>query len=221
MKGEAANVSAAAAEDVMIDRITSGLRDTIAAEVRKALQSSKREFSELAAEACSSNMDALAEKAAKKARMDMPEFQRKGTKNQFLHNKVVLEALDKNDVVHATERLKEGKKVLTKRLKAIKLADREEFGWAVVRHYESDTLASDTEDEKEIGRARRAAAAEFKKRQEKSKAKTLKRKRATDNSSSFNKYPQRPDFRSRKAVICFSCGKKGHMQKICFKNKTF
>ena len=68
-------------------------------------------------------MDAFAEKAAKKAQLDMPEFQRKGTKNQFLHNNGVLEevesalvALENNKVQHATERLKEGKNMLIIRL---------------------------------------------------------------------------------------------------------
>ena len=41
MEGEAANVSVDA-EDAVINGITAGLRNTIAAEVRKALQSSKK-----------------------------------------------------------------------------------------------------------------------------------------------------------------------------------
>ena len=68
-------------------------------------------------------MDAFAVKAAKKAQLDMPVFQRKGTQNQFLHNNGVLEevesalvALENNKVQHATERLKEGKNMLIIRL---------------------------------------------------------------------------------------------------------
>ena len=161
----------------LVDRITDSLRTTIAVEVPKALQGSKREFSVLAAEACSTNLDALEARAAKKARVDMPDFKRKGTKNQCLHNRGVLDeveptfvALGNNDVEQANENLNAGKKLLLKRLKAIKIADREEFGWAVVRHYESDEIASNTEDEKEIGRARRTAATEVKKRQDSSRA---------------------------------------------------
>ena len=81
-----------------------------------------------------------------------------------------LVALGNNDVEQANENLNAGKKLILKRLKAIKIADREEFGWAVVRHYESDEIASNTEDEKDIGRARRAAATEVKKRQDSSRA---------------------------------------------------
>ena len=71
-----------------------------------------------------------------------------------------LVALDTQDVARARESLNAGKKLLLKRLKAVKIAEREEFGWAVVRHYESDEIASNTEDENDISRARRAAAAE-------------------------------------------------------------
>ena len=53
-------------------------------------------------------------------------------------------AISKQECAKATECLQKGKTLLVKRLKAIKIADREEHGWAVVRHYESDALASDT-----------------------------------------------------------------------------
>ena len=89
-----ASTSSSQVEEGLVDRITEGLRITIAAEVRKALQSSRREFSELAAEACSANPDALAERAAKKARFEAPEFKRKGTKKQYLHNQGVLDEVE-------------------------------------------------------------------------------------------------------------------------------
>ena len=161
MEQEASTSKTTDVEGDLVDRITDSLRTTIAAEVRKALQGSKREFSLLAAEACSTNLDALAARAAKKARVDMPDFKRKGTKNQYFHNRGVLDevesalvALGSNDVEQAKENINTGKKLLLKRLKAIKIADREEFGWAVVRH--SDEIASDTEDEKDISRAKTA-----------------------------------------------------------------
>ena len=57
-----------------------------------------------------------------------------------------------------------GMKLLLKQQKLIKIADREEHGWDVVRHYVSDDLASDSEDEKNLNRARREALATIKKR---------------------------------------------------------
>ena len=53
------------------------------------------------------------------SRVDMPDFKRKGTKNQYLHNRGVLDevesalvALGNNDVEQANENLNAGKKLL-------------------------------------------------------------------------------------------------------------
>ena len=51
--------------------------------------------------------------------------------------------------------LESGIEVISKRVKAIKLADNSEFGWATVDEYLSDELASDSDDEKRIYRAER------------------------------------------------------------------
>ena len=135
-----------------------------------------------------------------------------------------LAALEKNDVQLAKEKLEQGKTLVKKRLKAIKIADREEHGWAVVRHYESDALASDTDDEKDLGRARRAAAAEAKRGKEKTKAKTLARRRYTNRPSyhdrpgqgSSGSFAAKADPKRGIKPVCFSCGKEGHMQSSCF-----
>ena len=50
-----------------------------------------------------------------------------------------------------------GTELVSKRVKAIKLADKSEFGWATVNEYLSDELASDSDDEKRIYRAERRA----------------------------------------------------------------
>ena len=64
----------------------------------------------------------------------------------------------------AKERLSSGKNLIYKKSKHIKLADREDLGWQVVKFYESDDLTSDSEDEKYINRAKREATAASKKR---------------------------------------------------------
>ena len=56
----------------------------------------------------------------------------------------------------------EGKQIIKKRQKLIKIADKNKDGWLVVQEYESDDLASDSEDEKKIRKAK--AAAERKRR---------------------------------------------------------
>ena len=67
----------------------------------------------------------------------------------------------------AKERLSSGKNLIYKKSKHINLADRENLGWQVVKFYESDDLATDSEDEKHINRAKRKATAAFKKREAK------------------------------------------------------
>ena len=43
--------------------------------------------------------------------------------------------------------LEEGAELVEKRIKAIKLADKSDYGWATVSEYLSDELASDSDDE--------------------------------------------------------------------------
>ena len=54
--------------------------------------------------------------------------------------------------------------MVSKRIKAIKLADKSEFGWATVNEYLSDELASDSDDEKRIYRAERKVNKEKRRR---------------------------------------------------------
>ena len=49
--------------------------------------------------------------------------------------------------------LESGTELVSKRVKAIKPADKSEFGWATVNEYLSDELTSDSDDEKRIYRA--------------------------------------------------------------------
>ena len=46
--------------------------------------------------------------------------------------------------------LEEGTGIVSKRIKAIKLADKSEFGWQTANEYLSDELASDSDNEKRI-----------------------------------------------------------------------
>ena len=68
----------------------------------------------------------------------------------------------KTSLKKAAEHLDEGVSVLKMRQKHIKVADRSEYGWIMVRRYQSDPLASDSEDEKELHRAEKDAKKDFK-----------------------------------------------------------
>uniref|UniRef100_A0A1X7SK46 Uncharacterized protein n=1 Tax=Amphimedon queenslandica TaxID=400682 RepID=A0A1X7SK46_AMPQE len=54
--------------------------------------------------------------------------------------------------------LDEGMKLVTHCQKLIKMAERSENGWKVVKEYESDSLAENEEDEKRIAKAEKVAA---------------------------------------------------------------
>ena len=208
-------------------RIQTALAPAIAEEVRKALTGEKRDMAAVAEATVANQIDAVASHAAKKVRKENAEFKKKGNENQWRHTKDVLdeveaamEAVEKRDADLATEKLTEGKKILKKRLKLIKLADREEHGWNVVRHYESDELASDSEDEKSIGRARKAAAADDKKKREKMSAKAKRQK--SQNNFTRTRYGNYAYGHStyKKPTVCFKCNKEGHMQRECYSTKA-
>jgi len=66
-----------------------------------------------------------------------------------------------------TDLAKEGKKIIHKRQKLIKIADKCTDGWQVVEEYESDELASDSEDEKKLKKAKEAAGKKRKAKEQK------------------------------------------------------
>ena len=67
------------------------------------------------------------------------------------------DALKHKSYEKAKAALESGTELVSKRVKAIKLADKSEFGWATVNEYLSDELASDSDDGKRIYRAQRRA----------------------------------------------------------------
>jgi len=67
---------------------------------------------------------------------------------------------DQASIRRAKLQLDEGLKSLATQQKFIKIADHSEFGWATVKFYQSDPLASDSEDEKGLGRVEKEARKE-------------------------------------------------------------
>ena len=59
--------------------------------------------------------------------------------------------------------VEEGKQIIKKHQKLIKIADKNKDGWLVVQEYESNDLASDSEDEKKIRKAKAATEKKQKK----------------------------------------------------------
>ena len=164
----------------------------------------------------------LDEAVDKRARFeDMPKFKRKLNEDQFQHSKEmerimdrVSTHLDKDEKEKAKEAVNEGKKLLAKRQKLIKIADREEDGWEVIKCYKSDVLASDTDDEKRLGKSRRQARLNKKESKEKRlswkkryESKFIPRDFIHRDYHTFNSRSQ-----TREQRICYTCRKEGHMQ---------
>lgn len=117
-------------------------------------------------------------------------------------------ALNNGDQETAKKCVKEGKKLVLSRTKLIRLADRE--GWATALAYETDDLASDSEDEKRISKAIKSAN---------TKLKRLPKKRTDQNNSENleNSKKQRFEKQTRDwdNVLCWRCGKRGHYMSRC------
>ena len=101
-------------------------------------------------------------KTQSKVEKEACEFKSKGNRKQFEFNAsvdaILTDIASKADSPDEVKTLaNEGKEKIRKRQKLVKLADRNKDGWLVVQEYESDDLASNSEDEKKIKKAKTAA----------------------------------------------------------------
>ena len=99
------------------------------------------------------------------------QFRKKGNRLQHEFNEDIMGKFEESDTIlskipavgpaasitETREKLKEGTQLLASRQKHIKMADRSELGWAVVSEYETDALADDSDDERKIEKAEKAA----------------------------------------------------------------
>ena len=69
---------------------------------------------------------------------------------------------EKASLSRAAEYLQEGVYALKMQQKHIKVADHSRFGWGTVRHYQSDPLADNKDDKKQLHRSEKEAEHEFK-----------------------------------------------------------
>ena len=146
------------------------------------------------------------------------ELKGKGNKNQLQFCQDVearmdsaVKRIDSKDYQAAKEELQEGKKLIKKRIKLIRLADRED--WSLVNEYMSDNMASNSEDEKRINRARRAANSKAEKRRKSREQQRYKPKhRSYWSSSQGHPYESSRSYDSKQ---CWVCGRVGHFSSQC------
>ena len=120
--------------------------------------------------------------------------------------------LEAKDIDQAQANVEEGKKLLIKRQKMIKIADREEDGWVVIK------LASDTEDEKRLNRSRKQAKYNKRESLKNKKVNIQKNNRTLDRIRVFvyNNATYTSTYRLGKdTAVCYFCGREGHMQYSC------
>ena len=103
-----------------------------------------------------------------KSEKEAAEIKYKGNRKQFEVNLQLGNILTRIDDSTSSpadihKLVAEGKLIIKKSRKLIRIADKNRNGWPVVQAYESDDLASDSEDEEKI---RKAKAAAEKKRKE-------------------------------------------------------
>ena len=151
------------------------------------------------------------------------KWRKEGNRKQFDFNYTVLECLSKaceankkGDPSDTAKQIDEAIQKITSRQKLIRMADSSEAGWQTVNEYQTNELASGSEDEKRIQRAEARAI------------KKLKRPRSTRGSSRFRPYtsffrpftnqpaqrPFKPKLDSRSGS-CFACGSPGHWRREC------
>ena len=116
------------------------------------------------------------------------EFKFKGNRKQFEFNAKLQSLLSRikanaDDPSQVNTLVQEAEQFIRKRQKLIKIADRSKDGWLVVQEHESDDLASNSEDEKRLKKAKNAA--EKKRKNPLSKLDSSKRFKSDNDNQLF------------------------------------
>ena len=215
--------------------------DQLLAAINESKSSFKRDLAQLKEEVKKGQEEA-AERVAKKAKREQPfEFTKKGNKHQFDFNERVVDVLDdalasipstSSDTSSEKVRklLQEGMKLIDERQKLIKMADRSEFGWGLITEYQADELADNSEDERRIHKAEKAAEKRLikkKKKMESQKA-TAQRRSSSRTGLGAGPYLETPRLgvsplsatqlrppSTRPLGPCYNCGELGHLKRTC------
>ncbi|XP_069104365.1 LOW QUALITY PROTEIN: uncharacterized protein [Argopecten irradians] len=157
---------------------------------------------------------------------DNHKFTKKSCEEQFKFNQKVVSKLQEaeetslHDPPATKSLIAEGMSLLNHRQKLIKLADTSEAGWKAVEEYVSNPLASDSDDEKRMDRARSRADRKIKAAKQKS---GKGRPRYSPYQHRFYSAPtevpvpadKTATVRAPRPGVCYGCGRAGHWRSEC------
>ena len=140
--------------------MTDEVSPAVLAVIKRTIEEQDQRFQQIASAAVDNALDRhnhvnIRDDLKRKRELEDVDFKKKGNKKMFQHNIKVLDTVE-NAIASANDEnfentishLKQGKTLLEKRIKIIKLADRED--WLTVAEYLSDDLADDSADEKKF-----------------------------------------------------------------------
>ena len=155
----------------------------------------------------------MAKMIAKRTRERQYSFIRPGNQSQYDFTDAVLgrvqdalreleceRSTDEESKEAAVHSLQKAAEMLERRMKLIRMADRSEYGWAVVAEYESDELAMDSDDEKRISRAEKEAEKKWLRKRKRQIDDRVDSTRATQPRATYNVGA------TLRAGPCFGCG---------------
>ena len=218
-----------------VERSAAGPSSDLTARMDLMLQAMQQMREEMKA-----GQEETALKLARGARRDPYSFRRKGNENQFRFCEDVEDQLQsaaasmlraergagKEALSRAKSTIEKGIELLSRRKKLIKLVDRSEAGWAFVEEYVEDDLAEDSDDERRIEKAERAAEKKLAKRKRERDATTRRtvgrQNERTEPLDPDSKRPHRAKeptplvpFKGSAPGACHQCGEFGHWRRDC------
>ena len=160
-------------------------------------------------------------KEIKRLKFNEPhKFKKKANEEQFKFNQKLSETLDSaksaaenSQLEKVKNDLEEGEKLISERQKHSLLADRSDYGWAMVVEYKKHSLADNSDDEKRIFKAEwraRASVNALKKKKVPASAESTPPSQARPIPSLVPGFSPRP-----KSGTCFACSKPGHWRASC------
>ena len=145
------------------------------------------------------------------------KFSKCWNEEQFEFNKSIYkkleQAIEESDEAERVSLLKEGMAKINERNKILTVTDC--YGWEIAQAYLADPIASDSEDEKKLKKARKEVKAN---KEEKRRAVKSKRRENPSSKRPFHGSNARgslPASHHSQSPTCWRCGRPGHFSRSC------